>query len=312
VGIDGHAGGRGAAWRRAWPPLVGAVAFGASIPFTKLWLSDVPRLLAAGWIYLTSGIGLSIAIALRRTPPKDPLTRSDARVLAGAVLFGGVVAPASLLEGIDRTPANVASLLMNLEVVFTGLLAVLFLGERLDRLRILGVALVVAGVAGVGFVSERAEGPSSVLGALWIAVAALAWAIDNTLTRGIAGKDALSIARWKGLAGGTASIALGLALGKEPPARIEPWLGGAAIGVVAYGLSLVLFVLGMRSVGAARTIALFGVNPFIGVLLSAWVLGEPLTPAVAGLAVVLLAGVLLLVFEDPPLGATGPAPPGVT
>jgi hypothetical protein len=51
----------------------------------------------------------------------------------------------------------------------------------------------------------------------------------------------------------------------------------AGVGFVGIGVSLVLFVLGLRHLGAARTGAYFSLAPFIGALLAIVFLGEPLT-----------------------------------
>jgi drug/metabolite transporter (DMT)-like permease len=58
----------------------------------------------------------------------------------------------------------------------------------------------------------------------------------------------------------------------------------AVVGFVGIGVSLVLFILGLRHLGAARTGAYFSLAPFIGSLLAIAFLHEPLTArlAVAG------------------------------
>jgi drug/metabolite transporter (DMT)-like permease len=292
----------------AWAPLAAAVGWGASVPFSKLWLEGAPRLFAAGWVYLSSGVGLFL---FRRLSPVRglPLSRSDVPALALAILFGAVLAPFALFTGLARAPASLSSLLLNLEIVFTAAIAVLWFHERLDRRHTLGTALVVLGSAGT-FLTEQASGDDQG-GGLWIVAACLCWAVDNNVTRRISAKDPVAIAAWKGLVGGAVSLAACLALGQALPSGSAPWLGGAAIGLVAYGVSLSLFVLGLRSVGAARTVALFGVHPFVGLLASAVVLGEPLTPLVLGLAAILAVGVALLVGESRARGGPSAGPPGV-
>jgi drug/metabolite transporter (DMT)-like permease len=137
-------------------------------------------------------------------------------------------------------------------------------------------------------------------GAAWVALACLLWAVDNNLTRRISARDPVRIARWKALAGGTASLALAAALGVPFPTAPEPWIAGAALGLLLYGASLVLFVVGIRSLGAARATAVFGVHPFLGAVAAAVVLGEPLTPGLAVVAVLLAVGVALVAWEPRP------------
>lgn len=48
------------------------------------------------------------------------------------------------------------------------------------------------------------------------------------------------------------------------------------LGFASYGVSLVLFVRGLRFLGTARTGAYFSVAPFFGAALAVLLLGEPL------------------------------------
>ena len=114
---------------------------------------------------------------------------------------------------------------------------------------------------------------------LWPMLAVLgacfAWGIDNNLTRKISLTDATWIASVKGLISGAVNLILAFSLGASMPAL--PNLAGAmVVGLLAYGVSLALFVVGLRHLGTARTGAYFSVAPFFGALL-ALLMGEPVT-----------------------------------
>ena len=101
-----------------------AVLFGLSTPVAKLLLGETPPLLLAGLLYAGSGLGLSVVRLLsRKSAAESPLTRADVPWLAGAVAAGGLLGPVLLLWGLRSIPASSASLLLNLEGVFTALLA---------------------------------------------------------------------------------------------------------------------------------------------------------------------------------------------
>jgi hypothetical protein len=111
--------------------LAAAALFGASTPLAKLLVGAVPPVLLAGLLYLGSGIGLLAWFLWRRLRADHPareaaLTRRDLPWLAGAILSGGVLGPALLMFGLAHTPAASASLLLNLEGVFTAGLLSLF------------------------------------------------------------------------------------------------------------------------------------------------------------------------------------------
>ena len=71
---------------RGVPAALGAaLLFGASTPLAKLLLGDVGPWLLAGLLYLGSGLGLALLLALRRTE-RARLAAGEWRWLAGAVL----------------------------------------------------------------------------------------------------------------------------------------------------------------------------------------------------------------------------------
>lgn len=260
-----------------------AVLFGASTPAAKLLLQDLPPALLAGLLYLGSGVGLSLWAALRAGLPASRaearLTQRDLPWLAAIVLFGGVLGPLLLMWGLARTASSASSLLLNLEGVFTALLAWFVFRENFDRRIALGMAAIVAGGVLLSWgATSQAAGLNSgaLLGPLAIAGACLCWALDNNLTRKISGADPLYIAAVKGLVAGATNTAIGFGLGAALPTAAALVAAGG-LGVASYGVSLVLFILGLRHLGSARTGAYFSSAPFVGAALSIALLGEPVT-----------------------------------
>jgi drug/metabolite transporter (DMT)-like permease len=244
--------------------------FGASTPAAKVLAGEVPAFLLAGLLYAGSGIGLALWILLRRERGA-PVRAADAPWLAGAVLAGGIAGPVLLMLGLAATAASTASLLLNLEGVFTALIAWFVFRENFDRRIALGMVLIVAGGALVSFESGVLGGAGA--GALLVAGACLAWAIDNNLTRKVSAGDPVTIAAIKGIAAGAVNLSIAFASGAVWPGA-APASAAALIGLVGYGASLVLFVVALRELGAARTGAYFSTAPFAGIALALLVLGE--------------------------------------
>ena len=71
----------------------------------------------------------------------------------------------------------------------------------------------------------------------------------------------------------------------------------ALVGFIGIGVSLVLYVRGLRHLGAARTGAYFSLAPFIGTLLAIMLLGEPLTLRLGVAGVLMAAGLWLHLAE---------------
>jgi drug/metabolite transporter (DMT)-like permease len=267
-----------------------AVLFGASTPLAKLLVGEVPPLMLAGLLYLGSGIGLFAWRSIRRERPGN-LSRTELPWLAGAIVAGGIAGPALLMYGLARSDGATASLLLNLEGVFTAVIAWAVCRDTVNGRVSLGMAAIAAG----GVVPSWAGAPGS-NGALLIAAACLAWSIDNNLTRRVSGGDAVTIAGLKGLAAGSVNLALGLAQGASFPAA-PVWAAAAALGLVGYGISLVLFVIALRHLGTARTGAYFSVAPFFGAAIAFAVLPETASAAFWIAAVLMAAGVWLHLSE---------------
>lgn len=198
--------------------------------------------------------------------------------------------------GLTQTSASDASLLLNLEAVLTAVLAWVVFRENADRRIVLGMALIVAG--GVALVWQTAAGSrGSLMGALAVTAACLCWAIDNNLTRKISASDAVFIAATKGLVAGTTNLALALTLGAAPPPALT-LATAMLVGFVGYGVSLVLFVLALRGLGASRTGAYFSTAPFIGAAIAIAFFHEPMSLAFWIAAGLMAAGVWLHLTES--------------
>ena len=284
-----------------WPgvPLAvaSAVLFGASAPFAKLLLHVVDPQLLAGLFYLGAGAGLTAVhvgrAAFGLEAPDAPLRRADASWLAAVVLFGGVAGPLLLMMGLDRTSASSGSLLLNLEGLATMAIAWLIFRENVDRRLLLGATAIIAGAA---VLSWSGDGVRLDMGAVLIAAACVAWGIDNNLTRKLSSADPVLIALTKGLVAGVVNLALALLRGASlPPAGIVAW--AAVVGFLGVGVSLVLFVLALRHLGAARTGAYFSLAPFMGAVISVLLLRDPVTMQLIAAGLLMGFGLWLHLIE---------------
>jgi drug/metabolite transporter (DMT)-like permease len=230
-----------------------AVLFGLSTPLAKGLLNALPPQMLAGLLYVGSGVGLGLYGFVQRTRgdrAEAPLGRSDIPWLAGAVLAGGVAGPLLLMLGLVRMAASGASLLLNLEGVFTALFAWYVFRENFDRRIALGMAAIVSGGALLSWQGQLAWG--GITGSLAVIGACLAWGLDNNLTQKVSASDPVQIAAIKGCSAGAVNVGIALALG-------SPWPGGwqlseaLGLGLLSYGVSLALYVRALRELGTART-----------------------------------------------------------
>lgn len=271
-----------------------AILFGISTPFAKWLLTGIDPWLLAGLLYLGSGLGLFLYRLVRQAPAAK-LPPGEWPWLAGAILAGGVFAPVLLMFGLTGMPASGASLLLNAEGVFTALLAWFAFRENFDRRIALGMLAIVAGAVVLSWPGEAHF--AGIMPTLAVLGACLAWGIDNNLTRKVSLTDATWIAAIKGLSAGSVNLTLAFLLGAHWPAL--PQISSALlVGWLSYGISLSLFVLGLRHLGTARTGAYFSVAPFVGAALAIPLLGETLSERLLIAGLLMALGVWLHLTEQ--------------
>jgi len=280
--------------------LASAGLFGLSTPLAKVLVAEVPPVALAGLLYLGSGIGLLTwryargHTLSRQGAHEAPLASADWPWLAGAILAGGVVAPVLLMLGLERTTGAAASLLLNLEGVFTALLAWFVFHENVDRRIAIGFTLIAGG--GMLLSWEGAPEGGLPLGALAIIAACLGWAIDNNLTQRVSASDPVQIAVIKGLVAGGVNLSLAMMTGWQP-SFTTAMLAAPILGLFGYGISLTLFVWSLRHLGTARTGAYFSVAPFFGAAMAMLILAEKPGSAFWFAAVMMAIGVWLHITE---------------
>ncbi|WP_275434158.1 DMT family transporter [Lichenicola cladoniae] len=100
----------------------------------------------------------------------------------------------------------------------------------------------------------------------------------------------------KGLVAGIVNLSLALAGGAEIPATTVV-LSAGVVGFFGYGVSLVLFVLGLRHLGAARTGVYFSLAPFLGAVLAVVILGDTISVTLLAAAGLMGVGLWLHLAE---------------
>lgn len=282
---------------------IGAAAlYAINAPFSKMLLSHMPATLMAGFLYLGAGLGMGILALVRRankqTRTEAGLSRAELPYTVAMILLD-IAAPILLLMGLSATSAANASLLNNFEIVATSLVALVVFRERISPRLWLGILFVTLSCALLSF--EDLSGLQFSYGSLFILLACLCWGLENNCTRKLSSKDPLQIVLLKGIFSGLGSLIIGFCIG-ERLSSLWSVLAVLAVGFVAYGLSIFLYVYAQRSLGAARTSAYYAVAPFIGTLLSLIMFGE-IPPLVYFAALgLMIVGAWLCAKDEPIFG----------
>jgi drug/metabolite transporter (DMT)-like permease len=301
--------------------LASAVLFAAGMPSEKWLLRHTDPIMLCGLLYLSSGIGLTILIAVRQlfnrkaTTEKEStakrnyaegkttkensgeanthaFNRRDFGWLIAAIAVGGICAPILLLAALNVAKASSVALLLNFEIVITALIARFVFHEVLGRRVVIGLTTIFLGGLCLSW-SHDIEGSWSLLLALG---ACVCWAADSNLTSQVRHIGPMQISQCKGFIAGSFSIGLSLLLGGHFPDLTT--IGGAAItGILSHGISLTCFVTAMREIGAARAVAYVATEPFIAALLAVLFLRETVSVQMVTAGVLMGTGVWLHLTE---------------
>jgi drug/metabolite transporter (DMT)-like permease len=271
-----------------------AIAFGVTTPVVAWAGHGEGAFTTAALLYAGAALASVIMWALARTRGA-PLGRRDLPRIVGVAIAGGAIAPALLAWGLQRSGATVGALLLNLEAVFTVVLARAVFHEAIGRRVALAVTAMVAG--GAALVLDVSRGADwGVAGVVAVAAATLGWAIDNTLTRPLAERDPVSVIAAKAGLGATFTFAAAVIAG-EPGPSLRAAIVLLACGATGYGVSLRLYLLAQRAIGAGRTGSVFALAPFIGAALAIAAGERGATGWTIAAAALFAAGVYLHVTE---------------
>ena len=273
--------------------LASAFLFGAATPASKALLDGIQAQALAGLLYLGAALGVLPLVIKERTfrwPWRAG--RSTLKLLAGAIVLGGILGPLLLLLGLRAASAGSVSLWLNLEFVATVMLGHFVFREHLSaRGWIAAGGTLIAAVILAG-----GEHGGGILPVVLIASGCLCWGFDNHFTALIDGISPAQTTLWKGIVAGAFNLLVGggVAGGAGQPA---PIILALLVGAVSYGFSITLYVRAAQGLGATRSQMVFSAAPFFGLLLSVTVLAEDFIGAQV-MAAVIMAISLLVLFSE--------------
>lgn len=267
--------------------------------------SEVPALTKSAYAYLLAGALLAPSLRGLRVE-----TRDWPWILAIS-LVGGALAPVLLFYGLDQARATDASILLTLEMVFTAILAAAFLRERARAQAWVGMLLLFASAVVVAVRTSGEGGETTLAGASLVALAALGWGVDNTVSAKLVGAyKPHQLLALKGLVGGAAALLAALAARESLAVPRAEILSIAYLGVLGVGASVLLFYHALRRTGATLTASLFLPTAAIVGVLGGWLLLEESLDVGHAAAVLLAVAGVVLVARAPAAGPARTAPPG--
>ena len=291
--------------------LLSAILFGVSTTLNKIALTNTNPILIAGLSYFSAGLLLLIihyspfhpkllSLFETTTPTEHEIAKKDYKILGLIILFGSVIAPLMLLQGLKTTTAVNTSLLLSTESFFTALIAFTFLRERGTKKEYTGILLLIIGVI---FLTTNANFreinlTQSITGNILVLGACVFWGLDNNLSKLLSKKtEIIYITGLKCLIGGTILLSMPLFLNikYEVPLVSLPHI--LSVGALSIALSILLFLFALREIGSMRTGAIFSVSSLFGAIFAFFALGESFSIVQLLSGVIMLFGVYVLCIK---------------
>jgi drug/metabolite transporter (DMT)-like permease len=281
------------------------MVWGGTFVAGRYLAGSLSPLLAASLRFLLASLALLLFIRMTRTPLVRPSPRQWLQLsLLG--FFGIFFYNLCFFYGLHYICASRASLIVALNPAVIGLASWLLFKERLNRAKVVGIAICMAGASMV-IVSRDPQllaggagaGAGAWLGDLLIFGCVLGWGVYSLCSKELNHSlGPVQTVTWSILLGtvmlwitcilrGEVSVAAIAQLG------MQQWLSLLYLGVLGSALAYIGYYDGIRKIGATRSGVFIALNPLTAVILGALLLDEPLTLAMCLGGGLILAGIFL-------------------
>lgn len=271
-----------------------ALLFGSVSTVAKPVLSSVNPLLISSLVYLVSALVFapSTIISYR----KSVIDKKNYLLIFASAGFGGILAPVFYFSGLNLTTATDTSVLINGEILFTVLIAILFFKEKVNKIGYLAILLVIIGVSIITTnLSFSKEILSLDLGNLLVLCSTLFWAMDNNVSKLIASRVPIDrIVFTKSIIGGTILFVIIILSGISMDVKYEQISNILFLGIFGFGGSLFFFLQSLKIIGTVRTILIFSLTSVFGMIFASVFLHESIGGYQITATVIILSGIYLI------------------
>ena len=272
-----------------------AVFYAINVPISKVLLQHVGPTTMAALLYLGAGIGIGMMSLFNKKDREkaESLTKAELPYIVGMIVLD-IAAPIFLMLGISYGSSANASLLGNFEIVATTVIALILFKEAVTKRLWVAIGLITLSSILLSF--EGTDSFHFSYGSLLVIIATVCWGLENNCTRELSSKSTYQIVMLKGLCSGLGALVIAL-IKRESFPGIGYIAIALALGFVAYGLSIFMYVRAQNVLGAAKTSAYYAVNPLIGALLAFVFLSESLSLMYVIALIVMVVGSALVVVD---------------
>lgn len=287
--------------RTYWTLAAVTMIWGGTFVAGRYLAASVDPLLAASLRFVLASLALLLFLAFARIPLAHPSPRQLLQL--GVLGFCGIYAyNLCFFYGLHYINASRASLIVALNPAVIGLASWVLFKERLGKVKLLGIALCIAGAATVIVSRNPALLQGTVdawRGDLLIGGCVVGWGIYSLFSRGLnQSLGPLQTVTWSILLGTAMLVVTTVITGRLTVEGLcvldsPQVLSLLYLGVLGSALAYIGYYDGLRRIGATRAGVFIALNPLTAVVCGALLLGEPLTWPMLGGGAVILLGIYL-------------------
>jgi drug/metabolite transporter (DMT)-like permease len=268
--------------------------WGLNLVIIKVLVEDLPPQTMTAFRIMMAGITALIIIVLGKSFRR--LSKKEWIYTLLGMLFGVILHHLLIAVGLTMIDASNASLILALVPLTTAILAVLFLGEQLTKLRVIGFILALTGVFFIqgGSFSNMQLSQGELILFIAMFVQAISFIFVKKSTETLDSKQVTTIMY---LAGSIGLLIISFitepgGVSEMTSASLFTYFLFIVSGLVATGIGYIVFNAAIQQIGAGQTAIFNNFVPFFGLVFSAIFLNETITTSQLIGFVFIVAGVL--------------------
>jgi len=270
------------------------VVWGASFIATKIALRDIQPITVV-WARFTIGVIILGIVVLARNQFILP-QRAEIPYF-GVLGFLGIAFHQWLQStGLMTSKASTSAWIVATTPLFIAMLGWLFLKEILKWAQVIGIGLATIGVLLViseGDISSLSVGEFGNFGDILIFISALNWAVFSVISRRGLKQHSAALMMFYVMAAGWFMISIPFFIGPSvydlQALSLYSLLGVLFLGIFCSGIAYVFWYDALKSIPASQVGVFLYLEPFIAVIVAAFLLGESIILAS------LIGGILILI-----------------
>lgn len=257
---------------------------------------EINPIVMAFLIYFICGIFFTPRVKKSKITSK--FTRKDAIFMA-LIGIAEVSALITYFYGISTSTAVNASIFSNGEIIFSLVIAMLIFKERLQIKECIPFSMIIIGMMIIPIGNDLYQNDfklqSLVTGDLLLIFSGLLYAIDITLCKYIGERfDAKKMVQIVSFVCAAITISIIILFQIPMDVKLVQLPSILIMSIIGTGMSTLFFLMGLKLIGAVRTILLYSTTSMFGILFSGLILSEIITPLDIFSSVLILGGIFLL------------------